>query len=118
MTKARALMTSADKHRKVLSYLRKNEWDKAHAIVMGMRDKLAFRIHGLVHRIEGDLANARYWYDRAAVPFGKSKSAASEIDEIAAVLKLRTTATRAAAAPRTGTPRSRRRRSGSRRSRA
>jgi len=74
---------------KVLTHLRKNEWDKAHAIVMGMRDKLAFRIHGLLHRIEGDLDNARYWYARAAVPFVKSKSAASEIEEIAVVLRRR-----------------------------
>jgi len=56
---------------------------------MDMRDKLAFRMHGLLHRIEGDLDNARYWYDRAAVPFGKSRSAASEIEEIAAVLERR-----------------------------
>ncbi len=109
---------SADKHRKALSHLRKNEWDKAHAIIMGMRDKLAFRIHGLLHRIEGDLDNARYWYDRSGVPFGKSKSTASEIEEIAAVLKRRATRSRAGAAPRTGTRRSPRRRSGSRRSRA
>ena len=109
---------SADKHRKVLSYLRKKEWDKAHAIVMGMRDKLAFRIHGLLHRIEGDLDNARYWYDRAGVPFSRSRRAAAEIEEIAAVMKRRTPATRAAAATRTGTRRSPRRRSGSRRSRA
>ncbi len=107
---------SADRHRKALSHLRKNEWDKAHAIVMGMRDKLAFRIHGLLHRIEGDLDNARYWYDRAGVPFGKS--AASEIKEIAAVLKRRATRSNVAAATRTGTRRSPPRRSGSRRSRA
>jgi hypothetical protein len=111
---------SAAKHRKVLSHLRKNEWDKAHAIVMGMRDKVAFRIHGLLHRIEGDLDNARYWYDRAGVPFRKSKSAASEIKEIATVLerRIRFTRPRAAAALRTSTRRSPRRRSGSRRSRA
>ena len=59
------MTSSADKHRKVLTHLRRNEWDRAHAIVMGMRDKLAFRIHGLLHRIEGDLDNARYWYARA-----------------------------------------------------
>src|SRR5438552_12039154 len=111
---------SAGKHLRVLSHLRKNEWNKAHAIVMGMRDKLAFRIHGLVHRIEGDLDNARYWYGRASVPFRKSKSAASEIEEIAALLERRTPITRrrASSATRTGIRRSRRRRSGSRRSRA
>ena len=109
---------SADKHSRVLSHLRKNEWDKAHAIVMGMRDKLAFRIHGLLHRIEGDLDNARYWYDRATVPFSKSKSSASEIEEIAAALERRNRVTRprASSATRTGTRRSRQRRSGSRRS--
>ena len=114
-----AIMTrSADKHRKALSHLRNSEWDKAHAIVMGMRDKLAFRIHGLLHRIEGDLDNARYWYDRSGAPFSKSKSAASEIEEIAALLERRAPATRAGAATRTGTRRSRPTRSGSRRSRA
>src|SRR5882672_7621072 len=112
------MIRSAEKHRRVLSHLRRNEWNKAHAIVMGMRDKLAFRIHGLVHRIEGDLDNARYWYDRAAVPFSKSKSAASEIEEIAAVLGRsgRVTLPCASFVPRTGTRRSPRRRSGSRRS--
>src|SRR5882762_11247837 len=114
-----AFMTrSADKHSRVLSHLRKNEWDKAHAIVMGMRDKLAFRVHGLLHRIEGDLDNARYWYGRAAVPFGKSKNAASEIAVISVLLRRRTPATRVAAATRTGTRRPPPRRSGSRRSRA
>jgi hypothetical protein len=108
----------ATKHHKVLSHLRRKEWDKAHAIVMGMRDKLAFRIHGLVHRIEGDPENARYWYERSGAPFSRSTNAASEIKEIAAVLKRRALATRAAAAPRTGTRRSPRKRSGSRRSRA
>ena len=114
------MIRSADKHLRVLSHLRKNEWNEAHAIVMGMRDRLAFRIHGLLHCIEGDLANARYWYGRAAVPFSKSKGAASEIEEIAAALERRAPVTRrrASAATRTGIRRSRRRRSGSRRSRA
>ena len=114
------MIKSTDKHRRALAHLRRKDWDKAHAIVMGMCDRLAFHIHGLLHRIEGDLANARYWYGRAAVPFRKSKSAASEIEEIAAALERPATVTRrrASSATRTGTDRSRRRRSGSRRSRA
>src|SRR5256885_16442973 len=98
---------SAGKHLRVLSHLRKNEWNKAHAIVMGMRDKLAFRIHGLLHRIEGDLANARYWYGRAAVPFRKSKSAPSEIEEIPAGPERRAPRTRRRPPPptRTSAPR-------------
>jgi hypothetical protein len=54
------------------------------------------------------------------VPFRKSKSAASEIEEIAAMLERRAPVTRprASSATRTGTRRSRPRHSGSRRSRA
>src|SRR5258706_5016180 len=111
-------MTIKPDHGRALACLKRRDWDKAHAIVMGMRDKFAFRIHGLLHRMEGDLDNARYWYGRAAVAFAKSKSAASEIEEIAAALRRRTPATRVAAATRTGTRRSPPRRSGSRRSRA
>ncbi len=77
---------STDKHRQALAHLRRREWSKAHEIVMGMRDKLAFRIHGLVHLIEGDLDNARYWYERADVPFSKSKSVALELKEIESAL--------------------------------
>jgi len=102
-------------HRRALAHLKRRDWDKAHAIVMGLRDKLAFRIHGLLHRIEGDLDNARYWYDKAGVRFSESKTFASEIAEIAKAL---TTRPRAAAAPQTDTRRSPPKRSGSRRSRA
>jgi hypothetical protein len=104
-------MTVKPGHRKALAHLRLGRWDQAHAIVMDMRDKLAFRIHGLVHRAEGDPANARYWYKKAGVRFAKSKRAARELHEIAAALS-------AAAATRRGRRRSPPRRSGSRRSRA
>jgi hypothetical protein len=104
-------MTIKPAHRRALAHLKRGRWDEAHAIVMGMPDKLAFRIHGLVHRVEGDLVNARYWYQRAGVRFAKSKRAAKELRAIAAGLS-------AAAATRKGRRRSPPRRSGSRRSRA
>jgi len=75
-----------DQHRQALAHLRKQEWDKAHRIVMDMHDKLAYRIHGLVHRIEGDLGNARYWYDRAGTPFSGSEDVAKEIEDIETLL--------------------------------
>jgi hypothetical protein len=78
---------ASDKHRRALAHLRRKEWDQAHEIVMGMRDKLAFRIHALVHRIEGDTENARYWYDRAGVPFRKSMRLAAELKEIESAMK-------------------------------
>ena len=77
---------SRDRHRRALAHLRRKEWDKAHEIVMDLRDKLAFRIHGLVRRIEGDLENARYWYHKAGVPFSASRPIAAELKEIESAL--------------------------------
>jgi len=35
--------------------------------------------HGIVHVMEGDLPNARYWYRQAKRPFPNNFSAAAEI---------------------------------------
>ena len=45
----------------------RGEWDRAHAIVQADSDASAARVHAYLHRKEGDLANARYWYTRAGV---------------------------------------------------
>jgi hypothetical protein len=45
----------------------KDEWKKAHELVQaqeGERDH--DRVHAYLHRVEGDLSNAGYWYRRAA----------------------------------------------------
>ena len=47
-------------HHRALAHLRRRDWQKAHALVMDLDDKVAFHIHGLVHRLEGDMENARY----------------------------------------------------------
>jgi hypothetical protein len=78
---------NSEKHRQALAHLRRREWQKAHELVMDLDDKIAFRIHGLVHRIEGDLENARYWYDKAEVPFRRSLRFAAELKEIDSALK-------------------------------
>jgi hypothetical protein len=48
-----------------LWYAGKGDWDKAHQIVQDMDDKPSARIHAFLHRKEGDLSNARYWYEIA-----------------------------------------------------
>jgi len=49
-----------------LWHLRKGDWDRAHVIVQAHEDDEAYAaIHAHLHRIEGDLANAGYWYRRA-----------------------------------------------------
>ena len=48
----------------------KGDWAAAHGTVDDLETKTAARVHAYVHRKEGDLDNARYWYRRAgATPF-------------------------------------------------
>jgi len=41
------------------------EWDQAHRIVQELDDQIARWIHAVLHKIEGDEGNSRYWYARA-----------------------------------------------------
>jgi hypothetical protein len=42
------------------------EWDAAHNLVQQYEaDATAAWIHAVLHKVEGDLSNARYWYQRA-----------------------------------------------------
>ena len=48
-----------------LWYAIKNNWDMAHNIVQDINTNTASWIHAYLHRLEGDLSNANYWYNRA-----------------------------------------------------
>lgn len=52
-----------------LWHYRKGNWQKAHEIVQDQHTSDAAWIHAFLHRDEGDLWNADYWYRRA----GKSR---------------------------------------------
>ena len=42
------------------------DWEAAHAVVQrDEADPTAAWIHAVLHKIEGDAGNARYWYRRA-----------------------------------------------------
>ncbi len=41
------------------------DWDAAHTTVQSLEDTRAYWIHAYLHRKEGDLDNAGYWYNRA-----------------------------------------------------
>ena len=41
------------------------KWDAAHEVVQQYEDATAAWIHAVLHKLEGDLGNARYWYRRA-----------------------------------------------------
>lgn len=41
-------------------------WDQAHELIQDRNDRDAARIHAFLHRKEGDLFNADYWYRMAS----------------------------------------------------
>lgn len=41
------------------------DWPGAHAIVQDRDDALACWVHAILHKIEGDAWNSRYWYARS-----------------------------------------------------
>lgn len=52
-------------HQQAIAYIRDNDWQQAHELIQTSNDPLACMIHGYLHRQEGDLSNASYWYQRA-----------------------------------------------------
>ena len=40
-------------------------WDSAYKIVQSQKGKAAAAVHAYLHRREGNLSNADYWYERA-----------------------------------------------------
>jgi hypothetical protein len=51
-----------------LWWLHKPNWDRAHQLVQDIETKAAAHVHAHLHRVEGDLENAGYWYKRAGEP--------------------------------------------------
>ena len=55
-------------HIKILDLARDGHWDEAHKLVQKCTDdKLTCLIHAYLHRIEGNMDNAKYWYSRIGV---------------------------------------------------
>ena len=62
---------------KAVRHLEAGEWQAAHLIVQKDASALGCWAHGIVHLIEGDMDNAKYWYRRAhrALPEGNTANA-------------------------------------------
>jgi hypothetical protein len=55
-----------EKLARAVAHLARGEWQSAHEIVQQDEESaLACWAHGIVHLMEGDAANARYWYRKA-----------------------------------------------------
>jgi DNA polymerase III delta prime subunit len=56
-----------------LWYDKRGDWNKAHQIVQNASDADSAWVHAYLHRKEGDLSNARYWYNRTGRPEFKAE---------------------------------------------
>jgi len=72
-----------------IRHLRHGDWQKAHAIVQADESSFGCWAHGIVHMMEGDLGNARYWYRRAHRSFPQDHDSAAELAALARAWKER-----------------------------
>jgi hypothetical protein len=77
-----------DELERAVGLLDRGDWQAAHEIVQRDEEsRLSCWAHGIVHLMEGDTSNARYWYRQAKRPFPREPVAAKEIgalkDELA-----------------------------------
>jgi hypothetical protein len=63
----------------------RDDWNAAHEIAQAQDGEDGAWVHAWLHRIEGDLSNADYWYRRARRPASHSETRAEGL-EIAGVL--------------------------------
>ena len=74
--------------KQALAHLQRGEWQAAHQIVQQDEDSpLACWAHGIVHLMEGDLPNARYWYGEAKRAFPAKPDAKSETKALSRALE-------------------------------
>jgi hypothetical protein len=63
----------------------RSNWDAAHKIVQDEDDANSAWVHAYLHRVEGDLGNAGYWYRRAGHPVATG-AVEAEWDQIVSAL--------------------------------
>ena len=76
---ARRRRKPADPLARAVALLAAGDWQEAHEIVQEEESPLGAWLHGIVHTLEGDLGNARYWYRRAKRPFPGREAVRKEI---------------------------------------
>jgi hypothetical protein len=76
-----------DELRRAVALALGGDWQAAHLIAQKYEDDdVASWIHAVVHRMEGDLANAGYWYLRIGRKLREDVSTADELREIQVAL--------------------------------
>jgi len=64
---------------RAMELLEAGQWQPAHEIVQKESSPLAAWLHGIVHILEGDLRNARGWYERADREFPGAEAVDREL---------------------------------------
>ena len=59
----------------------RGDWDTAHQIAQSEKNPMGFLVHAYLHRAEGAIENAAYWYQLAGKPVSTS-SLGDEWEEI------------------------------------
>ncbi|OLC41970.1 MAG: hypothetical protein AUH43_23645 [Acidobacteria bacterium 13_1_40CM_65_14] len=67
-TLSEAVPTTLSAPLRALWHDARGEWDAAHTVAQDIDDATGAWIHAYLHRKEGDLGNAAYWYERARQP--------------------------------------------------
>ena len=62
-----------------IALLEARDWQGAHEIAQESKEPHAAWAHGIVHILEGDESNARYWYGQAGRAFPGMSAADFEI---------------------------------------
>jgi hypothetical protein len=66
--------------RLAVKLMENSDWKAAHEIVQkDEASALSCWAHGIVHLMEGDVSNARYWYRAAGRPFPEAPSVEDEM---------------------------------------
>ena len=60
--------TSASGPLQALWHEARGDWDTAHQCAQDAKSPEGAWVHAYLHRVEGDLSNAGYWYRRAGKP--------------------------------------------------
>lgn len=77
-----------DRALQALWYDAKGNWAEAHRLAQAEENATGAWVHAYLHRVEGDPANAAYWYRRANQPVCQA-SLAEEWRDLVAVLLAR-----------------------------
>jgi hypothetical protein len=77
-------VTAGDEIRRGVDLARAGSWDEAHEIAQRHEgDATADWLHAVLHKLEGDAGNAKYWYRRCGRLERAGDEAAAELAAIA-----------------------------------